>query len=764
MRNYTFLTDGWYFTKTALSEVPTSLPRTQDSSELPTGWTTVTLPHSWNNFDGQDGGGDYHRGKCWYVKELNHIMHAPNAQLYIEFGAASSVCEVYLNGQQITRHEGGYSIFRANLTPYLKEKNILAVLVDNSHMDTVYPQMADFTFYGGLYREVRLIEVPETHFDLDYFGSEGITVSSEITGDCQAMVTFHAFVSNPRDIDQVIFTVIDQDGTEIASIVRPAESDTHTQLILQELHLWQGVKDPYLYTVEAVLMRHNEVQDLVSVRHGFRKFHVDPQLGFYLNGELTPLRGVSRHQDRLGIGNALTFDEHLEDALLIREVGANTVRLAHYQHSQDFYDLCDSMGFIVWAEIPFISRMNSDPDAHRNCISQMKELICQNYNHSSICFWGISNEITIGGTEPLLVANLKELNDLCHELDPTRLTTMAQVSMLPMDDVQNEITDVVSYNHYFGWYGGSVTDNEKWLDEFHSMHPNRALGISEYGCEGIVTYHNDAPKAGDYSEEYQTLYHEHMAKIIEERPWLWATHIWNMFDFGCDARDEGGVAGRNNKGLVTLDRLVKKDSFYLYKAYWSEEPFLHICSRRYAKRTDEAITVKVYSNLNEVELFLDGCPYAQKQGSHVFTFENIPLKEGFTTITVKSGPHSDTTVFEKTAEPFAAYEYVDPEAGETGVSNWFDTIDLSEKKELTFDEHYYSIRDQINTLLENDDAAAIVVNAFSSMMKMNVKKSMMKIMGQQTLEDMTSTMPPKEEIDMNAAMAYINAELQKIKK
>lgn len=756
MRQYETLQNGWFFTKKELEKVPVTLP-TED-------WEIISLPHTWNNIDGQDGGADYYRGKCWYVTELTIQPPMPDSLVYLEFQAASSACEVYVNGKKVTEHEGGYSTFRADITSYLeKEKNILAVMVNNKHQDQIYPQMADFTFYGGLYREVNLIYVRKTHFDLDYFGSEGITVSSKITGDRQALMTLHGYVSNPQEFDQVLFTVYDAHGTEVAAISRPAESDTTAELTMSDLHLWQGVEDPYLYTIDAVVLRHNEVQDQVRVRHGFREFSADPQKGFFLNGKLTPLRGVSRHQDYLGLGNALTFAEHLEDAQLIQELGANTIRLAHYQHSQDFYDLCDEMGFIVWAEIPFISRMNAEPKAHENCISQMKELIYQNYNHSSICFWGISNEITIGGSTPNLLENLRALNNLAHDLDPTRLTTMAQVSALPMDDEQNQITDILSYNHYFGWYGGSYHDNEKWLDAFHEMHPDRALGISEYGCEGIITYHNDDPKAGDYSEEYQALYHEHMAKVIEERPWLWATHIWNMFDFGCDARDEGGVAGRNDKGLVTFDRQVKKDIFYLYQAYWSQKPMIHICSKRYAKRTQDSITVKVYSNLSEVELFVDGTSVEKKEGYRVFTFENVPLKDGFTTVTAKSGSYSDTTCFEKVENPVDSYVYVEDES-ETGVTNWFEYADLEKEREMTFHEGFYSVQDTMDEILKNDEASDILIGAVSGFMNMNVKKSMLQIMGGSRLIDMTSMAPEGKEEDMKKVFSLINEKLQEIPK
>ena len=608
---------------------------------------------------------------------------------------------------------------------------------------------------------MNLVIVNESHFDLDYYGAPGIKVSSKIQGE-NALVDIHSYVTNPLEGDRVEFEIYDEDGETKVFAVRPATQETQVAVELLDAHLWQGVEDPYLYTVSARLVRHNEVLDEIETRIGIREYTVDPQKGFFLNGKSMPLRGVSRHQDRYDLGNALTFEEHYEDILLIKEVGANTIRLAHYQHSQDFYDLCDEAGFIIWAEIPFISAMNADPDAHENCRSQMRELIFQNFNHPSICFWGISNEITIGGEVPGLVENLKDLHALVHELDDTRMTTMAQVSHLPMENEQNDITDVVSYNHYFGWYGGKLEDNEAWLDAFHEMHPERPIGISEYGCEGITTYHNDNPKGGDYSEEFQAVYHEHMAKIIEERPWLWATHVWNMFDFGCDARNEGGVKGRNNKGLMTIDRLIRKDAFYLYKAYWTEEEFVHICSKRYAQRTTDTVTIKVYTNCPEVTLSIGGRVIEKQAGNKVFTFENVPLQEGFTTIVAKAGNCTDTITLEKVAEANPSYIFEESEDDKVaGVTNWFDNVDLSVARPMEFKEGYFSLKDLVKDILKNTEACQVLLNGLSSTMGINIKKSMLEVMGDRPAMDMGANSGDEK---MMAVMAYINAELQKIKK
>lgn len=749
MRRKVNLNDWWVFSKEC-----NFIPK-----KLPEDWEIVCLPHTWNAEDGQDGGADYYRGACWYATELESPQRSQTDRVYLEFDGASAVATVYLNGDKVAYHEGGYSRFRVDITDFLREEdNLLAVCVDNSERSNVYPQTADFTFYGGIYRDVHVIVAPKTHFELDYWGADGMTVSAKTDGT----VSLRAYVKDGEEGDSVQFEIQDAEGKTVAEGFTPAKPDTRLELMIPDVHLWQGVEDPYLYRVTARIVRHNETVDEVGTRFGVREFYVDPEKGFFLNGRSMPLRGVSRHQDRLGIGNALRKEEHEEDARLIQELGANTIRLAHYQHNQAFYDACDEMGFIVWAEIPFISVMNRDPAAHENCRSQMQELVYQNFNHPCICFWGISNEITIGGELPGLLDNLKDLEALVKSMDPTRLTTIAHVSMVPKDSEMNHITDVLSYNHYFGWYGGRMEQNEGWLDDFHAKNPNRPLGISEYGAEGIITYHNDNPRCRDYSEEYQAVYHEHMAKIIDERPYLWATHIWNMFDFGCDARDEGGVKGRNNKGLVTFDRAIKKDSYYVYKAYWSRDPFVHLCSKRYAQRTAQEISVKVYSNQPSVTLTVNGEEIGTEQGEKVFVFEHVALKDGWNTIIARSGACVDSMTLEKVEEANPSYVLIDDEDGDYAM-NWFDGIDLS-STEMTFHGDYYSVKDKIQEVLANEEAGTILISAIQSMMNVKLSKNMMRMMGGKSMEELAGMMGGQSMENEEGAMAYLNQELQKIKK
>ncbi len=753
MRNIINLNCDWKFIQQDVG-----LPET-----LPCDWQTVCLPHSWNAVDGQDGNGSYDRGCYWYAKTFTTPKQPlVGGRVYVEVLAAGQQATIYVNGQKVTYHEGGYSTFRADVTDLCKdgEDNLLVIACSNELKDSVYPQSADFTFYGGLYRGVNLISVPDAHFDLDYYGGPGIMVTPKPAG-ADATFEMETFVKGADENFTVMYSVTDADGNEVASAVRPADS-TKVTVIVPDAKLWE-LDDPYLYTVTATLQRRNEEYDVVSARVGVRSFSCDPDKGFIINGVETPLRGVSRHQDMLYKGNALSKEDHYHDAELIKELGANTIRLAHYQHNQYFYDACDELGFAVWAEIPFISVFNKDPEAHQNCISQMKELIVQNYNHPSIMFWGISNEILIGGISEQLVANHKELNDLVHEMDPTRLTTIAHVTMTPVESEMHGITDIESYNHYFGWYGGDMKDNGPWMDNFHQVHPDICLGLSEYGCEGIITYHGPNPACKDYSEEYQALYHEHMAKMLDERPWIWSSHVWNMFDFGCAARDEGGVAGRNNKGLMTIDRKTKKDSYFIYQAYWSKKPMIHVCGRRYAQRAGETTEIRVYSNQPEVSLYLNGELVETKQADKVFVYE-VALADGFNTVVATAGDLKDSITLEKVEKEPAIYVLPEVNERNEGVANWFKLAgDLDLSAPMEFPEGMYSIKDSILDLSESEEAFAAVSEIFKLSMNMELKEG-------EGMWDMVKSMKLEDMFKMGGSMIpdglaeSLNAKLIKIKK
>ncbi len=667
MRNILNLNDNWLFVK---NTTDISL---RDGEQ-------VSVPHSWNATDGQDGGNDYFRGSCLYVKTLNKA-DLPEADLYyIEFRGTNSSADLYVNGNKLAHHDGGYSTWRVNITEQLTDTTEIAVIVDNSPNDFVYPQMADFTFYGGMYRNVNLICVNKAHFDLDYYGGPGLKITPAIEGK-DAKVEVEAYVKGLANGQKLVYTVYDKDENEISKI---ETLGTKVVFDIKNVHLWHGRRDPYLYCCEVEIVEGDNVLDNVCSRFGCRTFKIDPENGFILNGEEYPLRGVSRHQDRWGVGNALLPEHHAEDIEIIMEVGATTIRLAHYQHDQYFYDLCDEKGLVIWAEIPYISKHL--PAGRENTISQMKELITQNYNHASIVVWGLSNEISIGGSDDDLLENHRILNDLCHEMDKTRLTTIAAVSMCKMDDPYLYIPDVVSYNHYFGWYGGETHMNGPWFDKFHQLNPNIPIGCSEYGCEAL-NWHTSNPMQGDYTEEYQAYYHEELIKQLFTRKYIWATHVWNMFDFGADARSEGGENGQNHKGLVTIDRKYKKDAFYAYKAWLSDDPFVHLCGKRYIDRVEDITKVTVYSNLPEVELFVNGESIGKKTAPDHFFYFDVK-NEGESVIVARAGNFIDEGKIRK-VETFNE-EYRLKEQG--AVLNWFD-IDAPEGR--------FSLNDKLSDIMSS---------------------------------------------------------------
>ena len=674
MRTIRTIQNGWRFLK---AELPV-----ETAMQYAARGEAVTLPHTWNAVDGQDGGNDYHRGLCWYVRELSEDEIA-GERVFLEINGANHTAEVFINGEKLARHEGGYATFRTELTGRLGKTNVLAISVDNRDSQSVYPQKADFTFYGGLYREVRLIAVPEQHFELLKDGTPGIKVTPTVDLSTKtATVTVETW----QNADAVTVTANGETKTVLSENGHAKASFT-----IENVRLWDGVNDPYLYTARATL----DSGDEISTRFGCREFGFDPEQGFLLNGRVYPLRGVARHQDRKGKGNALSIADHAADMAIIKEIGANTVRLAHYQHAQEFYDLCDENGIVVWAEIPYITMHMKN--GRENTLVQMRELITQCYNHPSIAVWGLSNEITAASAvNEDLLENHQLLNELCHRLDPTRKTVMANVFMLETDSPILGIPDLNSYNLYFGWYLGELEQTDEFFDEYHAKYPDRVIGFSEYGADANPAFHSSHPEKGDYTEEYQALYHEHMLRMIEAHPYLWATHVWNLFDFAADGRDEGGKHGENQKGLVTFDRQTKKDAFYLYKAAWNKtEPFVHLCGKRYVNRCEDETEIKVYSNCDAITLFVDGTMIGTQTGHTVFRFR-IPLT-GTHRIEARTGEATDTMQITRVGQPDESYVF--NKAAAT-VMNWFD----AEENDPTC----FSVADTLAELRAHPQASAII--------------------------------------------------------
>lgn len=692
----------WNFTKEEVSK--------ENFSRV--NWEQVTVPHTWNGIDGQDGGNDYHRGLCWYNKNL--IVEDHNGRLFLEFEGVNSISTILLNGKILGVHKGGYSTFRYDITNIANVgNNLLLVGADNKHYEDVFPLFADFTFYGGIYRDSYLIYTENTSFDLEHVGTSGVYVSQKDITKESAKFSVDAYI-NSFDKEkqvQVIVKLKDNEGNvlleEEKSVITKSKVKVSFNLELANPRLWNGIEDPYLHIVELELFEGNILLDSRIINTGFRFFKFD-DIYFYLNGKQMKLNGVSRHQDRWHVGNALTNEMHDEDMEFIKEIGANSIRLAHYQHTQYFYDLCDKEGMIIWAEIPYITIPSKTDKEGTNALSQMQELIKQNYNHSSIIMWGVQNEITISGKKNNLEEIVQKLNDLSKKIDPFRVTTQAQVSFNPIDDKMNEITDVLGYNHYFGWYRGEVEDFAVWLEEYRKLNPTRPLSLSEYGVEGIIKYHTDTPVVKDYTEEYHALWHEKAYTILNNTEFVWGTYVWNMFAFAADFRNEGGVKGLNNKGLVTINRKVRKDAFYYYKSKWSKEPMVHLNSKRFIERFNRDIEIKAYSNQGEVAFYLNDRLIDTVVSNDVIFATKVTLSEGENKVVVESGDLRDEIVFITVDEPNVLYTVPEDDDDSSG-ENWIDTqINVEEEDtELVINEDYYSVNDPINELLANKNTEAV---------------------------------------------------------
>lgn len=727
MREYRCINEEWIFEKEGMSS------------------ENISLPHTWNAIDGQDGGNDYYRGTCVYKKILEKPSINQNDQVYLEFRGANSSAEVKVNGTVCGNHDGGYSTFRVNITNLLKDVNEIQVSVDNGPNKRVYPQKADFTFYGGIYRDVYLIIVPETHFDLDLFGAPGIMVTPEVQTQ-DASVKIKTFIKGNYDSVKV---TIDGIGNAQSTI---NGNEAEGVITIPNVHLWNGLEDPYLYEAKAELIVNGEVIDTVSAKFGCRTYSFDKDQGFILNGKPYPLHGVSRHQDRRGVGNALTTEMQDEDMSIILDMGANSIRLAHYQHNQYFYDLCDEKGVVVWAEIPYISEHL--PEGRDNTISQMTELVLQNYNHPSIVCWALSNEITAAGVTDDIVENHKILNDLVHELDSSRVTAMANVFMLETSHPIVDIPDIMSYNLYYGWYIGKVEDNDTFFDEFHEKYPDKIIGLAEYGADTFYKLQSPNPEKGDYSQQYQCIYHEHMLELFHKRPYLWSTYVWNMFDFGADGREEAGDNGVNHKGLVTFDRKIKKDAYFIYKAWWSKEAFVHVCGKEYVDRVEEITEVKVYSNLDKVALYKDGELLEEKQGSHVFVFQ-VPIS-GTHRIEARSGEYISIIEVNKADKPNPV-NYLES----TSIHNWFEDEDLAVKP------GYFSVQDTMGDIKSVPEGKALMdaMNAHALKARGDVAQNVQlgeaieRMMNQTTVIDMMKhaggAITPEMLIELNKRLTQI---------
>lgn len=615
----------------------------------------VDLPHTWNAQDALSGKIDYKRGIGNYEKNLFIRPEWKGKRLFIRFEGVNNIADVFINRRHIGEHRGGYGAFIFEITgkvEYGKENSIL-VRVNNGEQLDIMPLVGDFNFYGGIYRDVHLLITDETCISpLDY-ASPGVRLIQDSVSHRYAKVRAIVDLSNGSSGNQEVeLNVRLLDGQRVVKEGTKNVNLSGNEVMQQELtfeidqpHLWNGRQDPFLYQAEVTLFRNGQMVDRVTQPLGLRFYRIDPDKGFFLNGKHLPLQGVCRHQDRSEVGNALRPQHHEEDVALMLEMGVNAVRLAHYPQATYFYDLMDKNGIIVWAEIPFVGPGGYNdkgfvdlPAFRANGKEQLKELIRQHYNHLSICVWGLFNELTELGDNP--VEYIKELNVLAHQEDTTRPTTSASNQMGDL----NFITDAIAWNRYDGWYGGTPADLGKWLDRMHKDHPKICIAISEYGAGASIYHQQDSlvktvPTSWWHPENWQTYYHIENWKTISSRPYVWGSFVWNMFDFGAAHRTEGDRPGINDKGLVTFDRKVRKDAFYFYKANWNrEEPMLYLTGKRNTVRTQRLQTITAFTNLSGAELFVNGKSYGKTTPDSyaILEWKNVELEPGENEIKVVS--------------------------------------------------------------------------------------------------------------------------------
>lgn len=733
-----YLNEHWKFGKIPNGKMTKNV---LDKEEMPMEYEEVHLPHTWYK------DGEAYQGMAVYKKSIR-VETVVQKRIFLTFEAADRWCQVFVNRNFAGEHKGGYAAFTFEITDFCKEQqdNEIIVFVDNRSYNEISPLSGDFTVYGGLYRGVYLTVTDEVCFDRTFWGTCGVVVQADVKEN-EGWVIIDPHVLGKAN-ENIFYQITDPAKNVILECSMPVEKCV---LKITDPILWDGMENPSCYHLRAVLRQNEKELDWVERSFGFRKVELSATHGFFLNGKKLKLNGVAKHQDFDGVFCAVTEEHCRKDLDTILDIGANSVRLSHYQHPQSMYDLCDENGLVVWAEIPMLKFLD-EKELFENACQQMKELIYQNMHHPSICFWGIQNEIAIFGENEAMYEKMGQLRDLVEELDSTRLSACANLYCVKPESKLNRVTKAVGYNIYFGWYYGDMKDNAKFIEEFHRKNPDVALGITEYGVDCNLAFHSDNPKVKDYSEEYQALYHETVYPIFKKQEYIWGSFIWNLFDFGSAIRDEGGTKYRNCKGLVSYDRNVKKDAFYYYKAQWSKDPFVKIAGSRFINHEQRMITVKVYSNQKEVILRTDGYMQKQLSDTGVFVFEKVPLALGRHKIEAYSKDQNDQVFLCGTTEADASYIYVDCNPG-INVKNWFE--DAAQEEKL-FPTGFYSIRDCGDDLVQNEQ----VMNVISGFSR-KLADQLMERKGKLPLERILSYMK-KDFSDEDCRR--LNEDLIKIKK
>lgn len=731
---------------------------------------TVILPHCFNGIDGQSGNGMF-KGECCYKKSLYISEEELKKFIYLEIGAASLVSKVYVNGELAGESSCGFSMYRVLLTPFLKDgKNTISITVDNSRNDSVYPLMADFSFYGGLYREVNLIITESLHFDLMDNSRDSIYLTqkglSESTFELKINGKIINELAETKEV-KVDFKLINKEDeivySKVIDVNVSKEENFELLETINDIIVWQGIENPYLYKAQIELVHDGQIYDKRVIEIGFRTVEITPDRGVFLNGKSIKLNGVSRHQDFDGIGNALT-KEHMElDMSIIKEVGANSVRLSHYQHDDYFYTLCDREGILAWAEIPFISVPTTADKENKNAKDQLEKLIKQAYNHSSIYCWGVQNEITIAIENEKIYEMVKELATIARELDSSRFIAQANIHSVANESPLNDISDFVGYNLYYGWYYKEMKDLAIRLDEFHNVRPNIPVMVTEYGVDTNPDLHSYNPTVKDYTEEYQLLFQNNALKTFNEREFILGGYVWAMFDFGSEIRNEGGKKGRNQKGLVTIDRKIKKDAFYLCKAYWSKELFVKLAGSRFVNRHEELNDIVVLSNVENIKLYVNEKFIAELNDKEPMKkLANVKLELGKNLVKVEAIDsdnkiYTDEITLNRTEEADESYVLKKPETT-THVTNWFQKFDLTDVQEVTLKEGYYSTFDTLDELYKNEEAKAVFKKYFGDIAESDQMSAMRGLMTIDSMSKRSRFNIPKE------LLSVINKELNVIPK
>lgn len=728
----------------------------------------VRIPHTYNSADGQSGTSMW-RGRGFYTRKLMITEADLKQSLFLEIGAAAMVSTVYINGQKVYENTCPYALYRMSINEYVNEgENQIEIVTDNSANDAVYPQMADFSFYGGLYRDVKVIAAPKIHFDYLDGSRDGVQIRTvkEENGSCWKVVGTGSIVcEKAKSKGKVRMLLLDQGEVvcETSASMEFSGKDMFSlSLEISDPHLWMGTEDPYLYQVKLELYEEKTVVEERSISTGFRTIQITSDQGLFLNGKHVKLRGVARHQDFGGVGNAVSKENMECDMQLIKEIGANSVRLSHYQHDDYFYQRCDEEGILVWAEVPFISIISENEAAEDNIREQMRRLILQCGNHTSVYCWGVQNEITIAGENEEIHAHVKRMSEYTKNLDPDRYTAEANIYSVANESPINRLAELVGYNLYYGWYYDTIPGLQKRLDEFHAACPDIPLLVTEYGVDTNPQYHSYEPKTKDYTEEYQLLFTDNALRSFEERPYFVGSYVWNLCDFGSANRDEGGKQGQNQKGLVTIDRKIKKDAFYLYKAYWSENPFVKLAGSRFVNRHKEKNTITVLTNLKKLELLVNGESVAKTETVNPMThFEGILLSKGENQIVVRGydaqgNLYEDQMILNYTEEEDKNYQYVKKDEG-GNVINWFEKFDLTDAEEIQLDPEGFSSADKVGTIMKNPEGEKVILKYFGTMVE-HPKFAMMKAMTLDAMGKLKNLGIPQELITV------INKELNQIKK